>query len=54
MKCILMNKNTEVLVIEYNKKLGKKERYAWILEDIVPLETPIEAKGKLSIWNYNE
>ena len=37
---------------EYN--LGKYElgRYAWVFEDIVPI-TPIEAKGKLNIWNYN-
>ena len=27
-------------------------RYAWILEDITPLEIPIKAKGHLSIWNY--
>ena len=27
-------------------------RYAWILEDIVPLEKPIDAKGQLNIWNY--
>ena len=27
-------------------------RYAWVFEDIVPI-TPIEAKGKLNIWNYN-
>lgn len=27
-------------------------RYAWILEDIEPLKTPIEAKGQLNIWNY--
>ena len=27
-------------------------RYAWILEDIVLLEKPIEAKGQLNIWNY--
>lgn len=37
---------------EYN--LGKYElgRYAWVFEDIVPIN-PIEAKGKLNIWNYN-
>lgn len=30
-------------------------RYAWILEDITPLETPIKAKGQLNIWDfYNE
>lgn len=28
-------------------------RYAWILEDITPLENPIKAKGQLSIWNYH-
>lgn len=26
-------------------------RYAWILEDVEVIE-PIEAKGKLGIWNY--
>lgn len=29
-------------------------RYAWILENIEMLETPIPAKGKLGIWNYKE
>jgi len=36
---------------------GKYEegRYAWILENIIPLENPIKAKGQLNIWNfYNE
>lgn len=27
-------------------------RYAWILEDVSPLDTPILAKGHLGIWNY--
>lgn len=27
-------------------------RYAWYLEDIVPLSVPIKAKGQLNIWNY--
>ncbi len=27
-------------------------RYAWILENIEPLDTPINAKGQLNIWNY--
>ncbi len=33
---------------------GKFEegRYAWILENIIPLENPIKAKGQLNIWNY--
>ena len=28
-------------------------RYAWILEDVVPLECKIPAKGKLNIWEFN-
>lgn len=33
---------------------GKYEvgRYAWILENITPLEHPIKAKGQLNVWNY--
>ena len=27
-------------------------RYAWILEDVEPLQEPIPAKGHLNIWNY--
>ena len=35
---------------------GKYEegRYAWILEDIEPLDKPIKTKGHLSILNYEE
>ena len=29
-------------------------RYAWILEDIEALQTPIAAKGRLGIWTYQE
>lgn len=32
----------------------EKGRYAWILEDVEPLKNPIQAKGHLSIWKYNE
>lgn len=27
-------------------------RYAWILEDVNILQTPVPAKGQLGIWNY--
>lgn len=30
----------------------KEGRYAWIMKDIEPLREPINAKGKLGIWNY--
>ena len=30
----------------------KEGRYAWILDNIEPLETRVKTKGQLSIWNY--
>ena len=36
---------------EYNLGDYKLGRYAWILED-VQLIYPIQAKGKLNIWNF--
>lgn len=41
-------------VIEYMCGEYSKGRYAWILEEIEPLESPIPAKGHLNIWNYIE
>ncbi len=32
----------------------REGRYAWILEDVEPLKEMIDAKGKLSIWTYDE
>ena len=46
LKQIEKNKQ-EFLCGEYS--LG---RYAWILEDVEPLDVPIPAKGHLNIWNY--
>ncbi len=37
---------------EYNLGLYEEGRYAWIFEDVKPI-TPIFAKGKLNIWNYD-
>lgn len=45
----IKNNNQEYICGEYS--LG---RYAWVLEDIKELETPIPAKGSLGIWNYND
>ena len=39
---------------EYICGLYEEGRYAWILEDIVPLKEPIKAKGQLNIWNYHK
>ena len=41
------NHPQEYLCGEY--KMG---RYAWVLDEIEPLEKPIKAKGALGIWNY--
>ena len=37
---------------EYISGLYSVGRFAWILEDIEILDSPIEAKGQLGIWNY--
>lgn len=37
---------------EYNFGVYEVGRYAWILEDVKPLEKPIPAKGALSIWEW--
>ncbi len=29
-------------------------RYAWILDDVKKLNTPIKATGQLGIWNYKD
>lgn len=39
---------------EYICGIYEKGRYAWILENIEPLETPITVKGHLGIWNYED
>lgn len=38
---------------EYSLGIYEQGRYAWILDNIEPLPTPIEVKGKLGIWEYN-
>lgn len=37
---------------EYISGFYEVGRYAWILEDVEPIE-PIKAKGRLGIWEYN-
>ena len=38
---------------EYITGIYDNGRYAWILENIEQLDSPIKAKGKLNIWNFN-
>lgn len=37
---------------EYDFGVYAVGRYAWILENVKPLEKPIPAKGALSIWEW--
>ncbi len=37
---------------EYICGVYEEGRYAWVLEDIIPLKKTIKAKGQLNIWNY--
>ena len=55
--CIYMTKE----YVEEMRKKNQQEytcgeyeegRYAWVLEDVKPLDNPIKVKGQLSIWNY--
>lgn len=32
----------------------EEDRYGWELKNIVKLDNPIEAKGKLSLWDWDE
>lgn len=54
--CIYMDENFLEEIKKNHKEYicGHYEigRYAWVLEVIEVLETPLPAKGKLGIWNY--
>ncbi len=39
---------------EYVSGIYAKGRYAWILENVEIIKKPIEAKGHLGIWNFEE
>ena len=56
--CILItedfNKYIQSKTTEYNYGDFTPGRYAWQLELIEVLKEPIPAKGKLSIWKYEE
>ena len=39
---------------EYICGMYTEGRYAWVLDEVEILEKPIQAKGKLGIWKYDE
>lgn len=54
--CIKCDDNFKEKCLKENKDIHAKstfiEKYAWQLEDVEVLNKPIEAKGKLSLWEY--
>ena len=56
-KCIAGNETGNIIAQDNEWFFGNyhcedERRFAWILEDIQPIK-PIEAKGQLSLWNFD-
>ena len=55
--CIKCDDNFKEMCIKENKDVYAKssfdETYAWQLKDVEAFDNPIEAKGKLSFWEYD-
>ena len=54
--CILVDEKMSDELRKSNPKVYTHDYtgyYAWKLDDVEILENPIEANGKLSIWNYD-
>lgn len=56
--CIAMNENLSSMLAKENNDIytthSFSRNYAFQLENIVKFDTPIEAKGQLGFWNYDE
>ena len=56
--CILMDdeflENIKEDKMEFLCGRYEKGRYAWVIDDVKPLDKKIPAKGKLGIWNFNQ
>lgn len=54
--CIKCDDNFKEMCLKENKDVYDKstfvEKYAWQLDNIEVFDEPIEAKGKLSLWEY--
>ena len=54
--CIKMSPEFKEMLLKENKdiytKSSFKENYGWQMENVEVFEKPIEAKGKLSLWEY--
>ena len=54
--CIKMSPEFKEILLKENKDIytdsSFKENYGWQLENVEVFDDPIEAKGKLSLWEY--
>ncbi len=54
--CIKMSPDFKEILLKENKDIYTdstfKENYGWQLENIEKFDEPIEAKGRLSLWEY--
>jgi hypothetical protein len=52
--CVTISREFEAELDPGERAFGNYEsgRFAWILEDVKPLEGPIPAKGMLSLWEW--
>ena len=55
--CVKMSPEFKAMLLKENKDIYKdssfKENYGWQLENVEVFDEPIEAKGKLSLWEYD-
>jgi len=55
--CIKMSPEFKKKLLKENKDIytdsSFEENYGWQLENVEVFDKPIEAKGKLSLWEYN-
>jgi len=55
--CVKMSPEFKEMLLNENKDIytdsSFKENYGWQLENVEEFKEPIEAKGKLSLWEYD-
>ena len=54
--CVKMSPEFKEMLLKENKDIytdsSFKENYGWQLENVTVFDEPIDAKGKLSLWEY--
>ena len=54
--CVKVSPEFKKMLLKENEDIYKdssfKENYGWLLENVEVFDKPIEAKGKLNLWEY--